>query len=201
MPELTSNQQRLFMWLKELVAIGEPCPTDTAITRKLGFAAESVGHRALFALRDAGLIEIESGQRWRVVTIVATGKSTKRPDGAPAATARVEAAIPAEPDSAGRAIERAAAPAPAPAPAPTPPRPSPPPPAPKEPFMPATVATTQPADKLPPALTVKMARADDEIHLIILLGGRQFLTVPLDHGQAIDLIAGAANALLVASAA
>ncbi|SFR86856.1 hypothetical protein [Sphingomonas jatrophae] len=133
-PSLNRNQRKLLEWLTEIAAIGEPCPYNAAIRTRLGLAHDNAGSRLLAQLEEMGLVKVESGNKWRVVTIVATGKSTKRPPAAPepvhADPLRAARTRSAEPSPMARLLAvardvRATAPPPAAAPAAEPQPPAP----------------------------------------------------------------------------
>lgn len=55
---------------------GEQCPTNQALTELIGAKTESGGASAIARLRRLGRITIERDGAGRIVTVVATGKST-----------------------------------------------------------------------------------------------------------------------------
>lgn len=67
---------------------GEICPTNDALATLIGAASIATASRHVKELEQRGLIRVERGSRSRVVTIVATGKSTA--DAAGASGSRAE---------------------------------------------------------------------------------------------------------------
>lgn len=69
----------LFKILEDCAEDGKLCPTANQIADIFGFASTASTHRLMERLIDNGLIEVESFNCGRIVTIVATGKKTARP--------------------------------------------------------------------------------------------------------------------------
>jgi hypothetical protein len=62
--------------LTEAAEAGLKCPSNVEIAAAADMASPSTGPRVIKRLARHGLIEVETGQHARVVTIVATGKRT-----------------------------------------------------------------------------------------------------------------------------
>lgn len=83
---LTTRQRQLYSWLVEIANIGEPAPAVPAMRRRIGASQDNYALTALNALEECGLIKIEGDGKARVITIVETGKSTKRLEAKPEQT-------------------------------------------------------------------------------------------------------------------
>jgi len=79
---MAGAEQRLLVWLDRCASSGMACPSNEAIAARFGLG-HTAPTRMLQRLRDAGFIKFEmtTRPRGRVVTIVATGRSTARPAG------------------------------------------------------------------------------------------------------------------------
>jgi len=55
---------------------GEVCPTNPVLAARMGWASVASASRAVADLERAGLVRVERTRVWRIVTIVATGRST-----------------------------------------------------------------------------------------------------------------------------
>lgn len=53
---------------------GLPCPTNMQIAEELGFADPGPVVRTLRNLARKGLIMVESGHQWRIITLCASGR-------------------------------------------------------------------------------------------------------------------------------
>lgn len=75
---------KIFALLKQAAERGEPCPTNDVLAGRFGCGVARIV-AALHFLESNGMIAVERGNDWRVVTITATGKATARarPDGMP----------------------------------------------------------------------------------------------------------------------
>lgn len=74
---LTRLQRDIYEIVKLAAEAGEPCPTNLALATQSDLSIETAS-RSLHALADVGLIEIDSSHpRYRVVTILETGKTTR----------------------------------------------------------------------------------------------------------------------------
>ena len=78
---MTANQTRLFRVIEACAAAGEVLPPGPILAQRADLLVTSVGS-AIYQLQDQGVISIENvGHGKRVVTIVATGAETGRPQG------------------------------------------------------------------------------------------------------------------------
>lgn len=68
---------RIFTVLKQTAENGLQCPLDKALAERFGVSLNTI-RNALHLLVSSGMIEIEKGRGWRVVTIRATGRKTRR---------------------------------------------------------------------------------------------------------------------------
>jgi DNA-binding transcriptional regulator YhcF (GntR family) len=68
---------RIFTVLKQAADNGLECPTNKALAERFGVRSNTISN-ALHLLESTAMIEIERGPGWRVVTIRATGKKTRR---------------------------------------------------------------------------------------------------------------------------
>lgn len=75
----STNHQVLLEWLRHCAEQGQFCPTNDAICERFGYLKSPSAVRLMKLLEDEGAIKIERLHMGRVVTIVATGKSTARP--------------------------------------------------------------------------------------------------------------------------
>ena len=127
---LPRAQAQLLAWLTDCADVGEPCPMNGAIAKRYNFASDSAGAKMIADLEGHGLIAVDrflvGNRSHRVVTIVSTGQSTKRPEGPPPSVRpersvkRPDADAPAKPDRMDRILTAARA-ARGPGPAPQPP--------------------------------------------------------------------------------
>jgi DNA-binding MarR family transcriptional regulator len=69
---------RVLTVLSEAAERGDPCPTNEDIAARLGMHSKSNIGAYIGRLRDDGVIDVDTASRYRVVTIVATGRSTAR---------------------------------------------------------------------------------------------------------------------------
>lgn len=65
--------------IEKAARAGQPCPTNIELSHTLGAASTSAANNAVSRLQDLGLIKIERGSNWRVITILATGQHTAKP--------------------------------------------------------------------------------------------------------------------------
>lgn len=68
---------RVYERLKVSAANGLPCPKNAALASSLGCNISTIS-KSLSFLEANGLIEIERGNNWRVVTICESGLKTAR---------------------------------------------------------------------------------------------------------------------------
>ena len=80
---------RVFDMLADAADAGAPCPSNIEIEVAIGASSSSMGAKAVDRLEQGGRIHVKRGQRARVVTIVATGRSTSLPAGTKAAPVQV----------------------------------------------------------------------------------------------------------------
>lgn len=74
---LPRRQQVVYRLLHEAAENGLPCPTNHQISEALGEGLSSIGTDIIGRLATLGLIKFKKGGNVRLVTICATGKSTK----------------------------------------------------------------------------------------------------------------------------
>jgi len=74
-----ANIDLVFEHLAEAAENGLPCPTNIEIEALIGANSSSMGARAIEVLEKRGLIRVSRSQKARLVTIVATGKTTAPP--------------------------------------------------------------------------------------------------------------------------
>lgn len=73
---LTKQQRRLLGWLASHAERDLPCPSNGQIAEFIGSTSTTAASVTLSRLSEAGYIEIARGQAARIVTIIASGKST-----------------------------------------------------------------------------------------------------------------------------
>lgn len=78
---LTDKEQDVLRALEHAANFHMPCPSTTDLKKMLGHKTASVAHYSMGALQAKGYIRIERGDHWRIVTILATGKSTAKTSG------------------------------------------------------------------------------------------------------------------------
>ncbi len=67
---------RVLAIIRSAADAGEKCPTNLEIADRVGYASISGPANAINLLEASGVITVQRGQASRVVTIVATGRST-----------------------------------------------------------------------------------------------------------------------------
>lgn len=67
---------KIFGLIKQAAQRGERCPTNPMLAERFGVKPNSIS-RAVNFLEANGMIEVERGNDWRKVTIVATGERTR----------------------------------------------------------------------------------------------------------------------------
>lgn len=77
MLDLTPHQAALLSAVRKAAREGRPCPTNAALANASGYAWEQSIPPALEILQSKGLITIRRDGNNRVITIAATGESTK----------------------------------------------------------------------------------------------------------------------------
>lgn len=75
---------KIFALVRQAAERGEPCPTNAALGERFGCGRARIV-AAFDFLASNGMITVERGSDWRVVTITASGKATHRPHYARAA--------------------------------------------------------------------------------------------------------------------
>lgn len=78
-PLLRTRAEILFNMIQDAAEDGRACPTTNKIAETLGFASTASVQRIMLELIDQGLIEVETFNSGRIVTICATGKKTAQP--------------------------------------------------------------------------------------------------------------------------
>ncbi|MBB3910859.1 helix-turn-helix domain-containing protein [Sphingomonas desiccabilis] len=73
---LDTTSAKVLAAITKAAEAGEQCPTNQALTELIGAKTESGGASAIARLRRLGRITIQRDGAGRVVTVVATGKST-----------------------------------------------------------------------------------------------------------------------------
>lgn len=71
--------ERVLPLLEAAANAGDPCPTNRLIADILGWRSTAQSVAAIIALERAGAIAIQRFRASRIVTIIATGKSTATP--------------------------------------------------------------------------------------------------------------------------
>lgn len=66
---------KIFTLIKQAAQRGEVCPTNAILGERFGVRPKSISSSLSF-LEANGMIEVERGNAWRVVTICATGAKT-----------------------------------------------------------------------------------------------------------------------------
>jgi len=69
----------IFAMIENAAERGEPCPTNAVLATAIGASSMSGPVKFVNQLIEDGAIRVERSQRARVVTIVATGKTTALP--------------------------------------------------------------------------------------------------------------------------
>lgn len=78
---LVQRKRVILGMIYQAVAAGERCPTNPEMAAAIGAKSISTPSRIVALLEEDGAIQVERiGRDSRVVTIVATGKATRRPD-------------------------------------------------------------------------------------------------------------------------
>lgn len=67
---------RVLAIIRAAADAGEKCPTNSEIANRVGYSSMSGPADAIHILESSGVISVQRGQASRVVTIMATGKST-----------------------------------------------------------------------------------------------------------------------------
>lgn len=78
MAEMTPAEALVYDAIFNAAERGEVCPIGLDIEMMIGASSTSMGPKMVRKLEEKGLIEVQRFQKYRIVTIVATGKSTAR---------------------------------------------------------------------------------------------------------------------------
>ncbi|WP_146037268.1 winged helix-turn-helix domain-containing protein [Novosphingobium guangzhouense] len=73
---LLEQDDRILAAITKAAERGQPCPQNGELARMIGASSKSVPVNAMKRLEERGLIVVERFSMSRIVTIVATGKST-----------------------------------------------------------------------------------------------------------------------------
>lgn len=76
---MTPKEQIIYDMLAKAAERGDQCPSNAVLAVAIGANSISGPVRYVNDLAAKGIIRVERSQRFRIVTIVATGKSTAKP--------------------------------------------------------------------------------------------------------------------------
>ncbi len=79
MAEMTPAEALVYDAIFNAAERGEVCPLGLDIEMMIGAISTSMGPKMVRKLEEKGLIEVQRFQKYRIVTIVATGRTTARP--------------------------------------------------------------------------------------------------------------------------